>query len=381
MSEVQPMKKILAIESLRGFMAWWVVLAHAVHLSGTGNLIPGSLRKIVSSPDIAVAVFIIVSGFVITHLQLGKHEPYRPYITRRALRLAPLYLTMIAAAILLRPLYLAAYSNPFAQGSEMRVARMALENGNVWEHLSLHILGLHGIIPDTMLPFSSTAFLSPAWSISLEWQFYLVAPLVVSGLISVGRATLVPLALVAATIFLVTTGLDENWKYPSFLPLAFPYFLVGIGTRMLFDKPLAIPAIAVTTVSLVPLMMGGPGRQVILALAIWALFACVIAVEVGRIGGRNRWAAQAARILSNPFSQAIGQVSYSTYLCHIPIFSVFLGGALYAGMAPTPMNIGMTLAVALVAVLPVSFALYKYVEQSGNALGRKLARPHEPSPN
>ena len=36
---------------------------------------------------------------------------------------------------------------------------------------------LHGIVPETILPRSSIALLGPAWSISLEWQFYLVAPL------------------------------------------------------------------------------------------------------------------------------------------------------------------------------------------------------------
>ncbi len=72
-------------------MAWWVVLGHALILSGLSAFIPQRIGRIVMAGDIAVDVFIIVSGFVITNLMLAKKETYLPYIVRRAFRIYPIY--------------------------------------------------------------------------------------------------------------------------------------------------------------------------------------------------------------------------------------------------------------------------------------------------
>ena len=47
---------------------------------------------------LAVMIFVILSGFVITHLVVEKHEPYGPYLGRRALRIFPIYLFALLLA-------------------------------------------------------------------------------------------------------------------------------------------------------------------------------------------------------------------------------------------------------------------------------------------
>lgn len=41
----------------------------------------------------------------------------------------------------------------------------------------------HGAVPEVLVKDAPGAFLEPAWSISLEWQFYLVAPLLTNPIV------------------------------------------------------------------------------------------------------------------------------------------------------------------------------------------------------
>lgn len=66
------MKKFRAIEGLRGWLAWAVVLAHLAYCSGFNTgVLPAQFRSL--GPP-AVLVFLIVSGFVITHLSLKNRK-------------------------------------------------------------------------------------------------------------------------------------------------------------------------------------------------------------------------------------------------------------------------------------------------------------------
>src|SRR5688572_28994913 len=77
-----------AIEGLRAWLAMAVVASHLIQLSGLYlRNRPGAL--LYAGGSVAVLVFVIVSGFVITHLVLGKREPYKVYVGRRFFRLFP----------------------------------------------------------------------------------------------------------------------------------------------------------------------------------------------------------------------------------------------------------------------------------------------------
>ncbi len=369
------MQKFTAIESLRGWAAWWVVLGHAMHLTGTKAMLPAGIGNYLEHGDFAVQLFMIVSGFVITHLLIGRSEPYRAYITRRLFRLMPLYLVLLAAAIATGKLYAVAYGTDFAHGADMRFDRMLSEKNHWAEHIFLHLTMLHGAVPDTLLNFASTAFLAPAWSLSLEWQFYLLAPLIVMGM-RWSRATTIVVILIICSIPVMFHRAD--WQYKSFLPLALPFFFSGIASRMLFEKRFPYLAIAVTGIATLIYwaILGFWAYRLLLPVAFtWILFLIITAREAGAFRLRWGWLDGVCWLIAfNPLMTALGRVSYSTYLCHIPLFALIVGGGMtLTGRQDQQIVIALTL-LSVALTVPLSFLLYHYVEKPGVRLGNHWVR-------
>ncbi|WP_439815478.1 acyltransferase family protein [Zavarzinia sp. CC-PAN008] len=376
------MLRFTSVEGLRAWMAWWVVVSHALQL---GGITPQAVQSpwadrilgILTNGRAPVCVFIIVSGFVIAHLLLSKDEGYGTYILRRWLRLFPIFLVCLVAALAVRELYLVAYTGypwPFSDGTKLE--RAAAESGAFWEHLALHLSMFHGVPSDDWMPYASSTFLIPAWSLSLEWQFYLVAPFLIP-LLSFARWQLG--AILVAAILAAFLALDRSgllWRFPSFLPLAMPYFLIGIGCRMLLQPLARGEALywgAIVAASVAVLLAADGGK---LALVVWLAFVPIILAEGGKLRLRSRLVIGLYDVVAR--SRAItmlGKWSYSTYLVHIPLFALVVGGyAELNGRALSQETAWALIAACVVAVAPLSWLLYERVERPFIDLGSRIAR-------
>lgn len=372
------MQKFKAIESLRGWMAWWVVTGHALQLIGGADLyFPGEIAIWVSQGKLAVQVFMIVSGFVITHLLVSQGEGYRDYILRRWFRLVPLFVTVTVISVSTRIFYVSSFiSNPWAQGAEVRLDRLVLEKEYWLPHLLAHLSLLHGLIPNEVLEYAGSTFLSPAWSLSLEWQFYLIAPVLLLAM------TRLPFAWIAIAAVVVSVpaarGLFGHWQYQSFLLIALPFFFGGITSRLLLDRRIPWLAGSLTVLSTLAYIEGyglGQIKLLLVVAAIWFLFFFITARESGVIEVKSRLLDAISWLVAlNPVSTALGRISYSTYLAHIPIFAIVIGsGIMLAGSADRETIVIFTLA-AVALTLPASFAFYRYIEQPGIRLGNLWVR-------
>ncbi|NKM18420.1 acyltransferase family protein [Rhizobium laguerreae] len=126
----------------------------------------------------------MLSGFVIALMLSNEGEPYDRYIFRRFMRLYPLFLIALVYGMMTGHLY----GSVFGESPWLRHVRAGFQTreenltGTFFEHMLLHLTMLHGIVPDTILPQAPLMSSGPLWSISLEWQFYLIAPLLIGAI-------------------------------------------------------------------------------------------------------------------------------------------------------------------------------------------------------
>lgn len=367
------------IVGLRIYVALWVAIGHGLQLSG---FMVGSnpVTKFLLSGHAAVVVFMIVSGFVITNLLLGKQESYPRYIVRRFFRLYPAYVVCCIAGYLLTDDWLALVREvPWQDAAGWRryvgsIAELDLERTvNFWPHFGLHATMLHGVVPDQVLNRAAMTFLPVAWSISLEWQFYLVAPLVIA---ATGKGwRLVALALAALALHMAYhRGWLGAYDIGASLAGATPYFAVGIASRLAFGSLSALrlhplPVSAVTLYATVVLVEDA------LPFAVWAVFYCYLLWH-----GNDRVFGPAFRLLTTcKPALVLGEASYSLYLVHRPI-QVLLGSMAIGVVTLDREAMLVVQMVATGVALPVSIALYWAIERPGIAFGRRVAKRLPASP-
>ena len=216
------------IEGLRAWLAWTVVCSHIADVGPSISI----NDEVGDAGDFSVRIFIIISGFVITHLIQEKREPFPVFIARRFLRIYPAYLVALILAILVSPLrFEAVLGDPYADSllKHYALVERAQYDGHLTSHLLAHLTLFHGALPNNILPASEYMFLAPAWSLSLEWQFYLIAPIWIWALCRFPLATgsLTLLGFLTYKLLLASMYLS-----PSFLLGAGVLFLLGIMTRL-----------------------------------------------------------------------------------------------------------------------------------------------------
>ena len=141
-------------------MAAWVVVGHL-------SLALDWRLPLIDSPGLAVDVFIILSGFVIALLLERKAEPYPAYLLRRAFRLFPLYLPVLAVSALLLPVQLEAWEAATPSPANLlRVERAQSALAEPWAHLLVHIPLVQGLVPRFASPDMAYTIVGQAWSIS-----------------------------------------------------------------------------------------------------------------------------------------------------------------------------------------------------------------------
>lgn len=369
--------RIPELESLRGVMAWWVVISHALALSSATAPFGGRLWDALGDGRGAVQVFMILSGFVIAHLLLSKREPWTVYITRRFFRIFPLYATCLVLSVALIPWErealkaLAGDSVVLARAAERFEAGLA----RPWLVLPLKLTMLHGVPPESWLPNLAGAYLGPGWSISTEWQFYLLAPACLG--LAARRPSAAGWGVGIALFVLVSRKLDNDAFVGRYAHLFFLGSVSAIGYRWLRGLP---PGAAQG--ALLWIKWGSAAAAAFLwatvpawptdawPLTVWLI--CFWAVATRDLAPSDAVGAAVRSLLGSGPLRFSGRVSYSTYLVHLPILLCLAAAIERLARPPRGLALmGCLLAGGVPLILLGSYLAFRFIEQPGIRLGRR----------
>ena len=235
--------RLNAVEGLRGYLALWVLVCHVLWAAGFEVEALSGLPKLLRRGEYAVDVFVIVSGFVIFLSLDTRQESYKQFIVRRFFRLFPLFIVLFALAIPLSRLSLwnVAHASQYLTPNQAQylIDTVGMWWQNIHWHAPLHLLMMHGMVPELLLPHAPDSFLMSAWSVSLEWQFYLIAPLAFALAVSSERFQRLGLCVICLLLLLGARYVIPSVPLGAALPFHVEFFFLGAASYFVYKRRLA----------------------------------------------------------------------------------------------------------------------------------------------
>jgi peptidoglycan/LPS O-acetylase OafA/YrhL len=353
-------EQLASLTPLRGLAALWVVIFHfcwyfpAVHPERyTGAVYKGYL---------AVDMFFVLSGFVITHVykegfaRRVTGRRYRDFLKARVARIYPLHITVLLLFV--------------ATATAERAASYALRGS--FEPIPLlgeRSLGgfLANIVMLQGLWARELSWNDPSWSISLEFLAYLLFPLFFPVLWRAGPAAKTGLGglLLVALGWLAyrTGGYFNQWNGTYAILRCLPEFLAGMLLYSAYQSGIFASVLATdAALAAVVLLLAALLHLGVPDLAIIPLFPLLILAAVRNTG-------RFAPLLNSPPLMWLGDISYSLYLLHW--FVLFVTTEIARRLpgldfAKLPLAPSLALIAALIAVSLVLATLsFRFIEVTG----------------
>ena len=358
-SHAQP--RFLALDSLRGLLALFVVLFHLPVDSHVRDL------PLVMHGYLFVDYFFVLSGFVIAHSYGSRIEDGRQgrdFLIKRVARVWPLHAVMLGLFVGLEVV------RALTQFDSVPPWTGDREPGGILTNLlMIQALGTH----------DSQTWNGPAWAVSAEMLCYVVF----AGLMLFARRRLGLISLVIAVVgaFIVVSlaprWMNTTWQF-GWARALYGFFLGVLVYRLWAARP--APGRGWMEAGLILLAL----VFVWLAVGPWTVLASLVFAPVVWVLAGDR--GPVARALSWKPLVKLGDVSYGVYLIHMLLIVLLMIAArkldLMAGprvdLGPTWANDLLT-AGFLVTVIALAVLSYRFIETPArNAVGAWLKRRSAP---
>lgn len=313
---------------LRTILALAVVVYHSYKLFG--------LRM--CGGQVAVEAFYMISGFYMALILNEKYVgvgSYKKFILSRFYRIFPVYWFVLILALLLsligyygfnHPYYLSRYINNYSCLSGLTIFYFVFENVVVIGQDMLYFLKIdQSCIPVftyNVLSFKHTGYqyllVPQAWSISIEFMFYLIAPFLVTKKIK-WQLVLVLLGLSLKYYFFNYEYLCyDPWTY-RFFPFELAFFMAGSLAYFFYKyiQKKSIPSyIGYVMMCLLVLLILGYEYITISDQLKNSMFYILVLLSIPFIF---------LTFKDNKLDREIGELSFSLYVSHHLMVSVFRG--------------------------------------------------------
>jgi len=366
---MQTTKRFEVLDSFRGLCALFVVMYH-LHISNSFAEI-----AFFRGSSIFVEFFFVLSGFVLAHGYAFRDDlSFGKFLGARFFRLYPLHLFMLLVFILLE---LGKWSALEFFGIAFN--NVAFSNDYALESILPNLLLLHAWTPYT----NPLSFNTPSWSISIEFYTYLLLYL---SLLLANRLRLLLWCLLPLAMFYLMTTSSELLVPAVMRGLS--GFFGGVVCYLVYRRyfsSISLPRWFASLIEFVlVLMVIAVVQSDIEHRSLWAtlLFFLVVvwfSLEQGSL----------SKLLKHGSLQLLGRWSYSIYMTHAAVIYLFTSAFLLlqklAGKQlmsvvdgvrffdiGNPLSANLLLLLMLASVLLCCATTYRYIELTGQRLGKRL---------
>jgi peptidoglycan/LPS O-acetylase OafA/YrhL len=301
-------EELPSLTPLRGLAAVWVVLYH-YGVCYFPNIFNGDYAQLLQSGYLAVDLFFVLSGFVLSHVYLSdfqrgvKTDKWSKFLTARAARLYPLHLFILGCFLVTAIASKTAAA--ILGGVPIAIPLAGARSVTAFVANLFMLQGIHA---------SELSWNYPAWSISVEFVTYLLFPVAIALLVRFGKLAQISVGTLSVVTLLflnaITGGNFNQWDGLYAFVRCAPEFLLGVVFYFLFlhmrhSHFLGSDFGAAIFILLLIFLL----QTALCEFAVIMLFPFLILSLVCN-RGRISWL-----INSSPLS-GLGAISYSLYLVH-----------------------------------------------------------------
>jgi peptidoglycan/LPS O-acetylase OafA/YrhL len=335
---------IAEIDGLRFVAIVSVVLYHvSIYVTAkSGRDASGDiLATVLEQGKLGVQLFFIISGFIIAlpfaraHFE-GKERPgLKAFFLRRLTRLEPPYLISLAIGYVLILLVRASSS---------------LE---LLPHLAASAFYVHNVAYNTV-----SAINAVAWSLEIEFQFYVIAPLLTT--IFAVRSDSVRRLLLVTIIFITAYFIPRHFSNYTIIPYA-RYFLTGFLLLDLYLKELPKNPEKTIAWDLVSVSSWATFLWFVFLGPFWLVAAPLLVGYYSAFKGKYT-----NRVFCHPIVYTIGGMCYTIYLYHYTLIcglGKYMQSFAFFKEYPLWLSILAVCVIQLPIIMAVSIVLFIYIEK------------------